>query len=71
MATKVRQSPSLVEHAALTVAEWEEKGKEALVLECDYLELEVTGDANTLAKRLYRKYHPAVVDQPAVVEQPV
>ena len=70
MATKVRQSPSRAEHAALTVAEWEEKGKEALVLECDNLDLEVTGDVSTLAKRLYDSYHPAVVEQP-VVDQPV
>ena len=70
MATKVRQSPSRAEHAALTVAEWEEKGKEALVLVCDNLDLEVTGDVSTLAKRLYDSYHPAVVEQP-VVDQPV
>ena len=64
MATKIRHSPSRAENALLTITEWEAKGREALVLECDYLELEVTGDANALAQRLFDKYHPAVVEAP-------
>ena len=63
MATKVRQSPSREADAALSSAEWEARGREALVLECDNLDLEASGDASALAQRLYNHYHPAVVEE--------
>ena len=60
MMTSRRRSPPRSDDATLTLDELAAKGREALVLLCDGLDLETAGPVSDLAQRLYLHYHPAV-----------
>ena len=58
MTSRTRSSPSKEADIALTVADWEAQGKEALELKCTSLHLDSTGTSDVLAQRLFDHFHP-------------
>ena len=57
MTSRTRQPPSISADAAMTIEEWQQLGKEALVLKCLSMLIDSTGDADVLAQRLYDNFH--------------
>ena len=57
MAANQRQSLTKADNAVLTVEQWEAKGKEALGLTCNALDISSVGSVEVLAQRLYDHYH--------------